>query len=58
MVMKDWRTSSLLSRIVPYNTAVSGVAYTINTRYDLAAISDYTHDKHCKTCVMYVYETD
>lgn len=43
-------------RIIPHNTASGKVCYTINTRYEDAAISDYTHPKHAKTCVMYVYE--
>lgn len=46
-----------LSRIRPHNTASGGLCYTLNTRYEFAAISDYTHAKHCKTCVMYIYET-
>jgi hypothetical protein len=33
------------------------MCYTLNTRYEDAAISDYTHGKHAKTCVRYVYET-
>lgn len=58
MVMKVWKISCLLSRIAPENTAVDGVAYTINTRYKDAAIKDYVTPKHCKTCVKYVYETE
>ena len=51
------RRSPSLSRIRPHNTANGGLCYTLNTRYEFAAISDYTHAKHCKTCVMYIYET-
>ena len=47
----------LLSRVRPHNTTYDNLCYTINTRYEFAAISDYTHAKHCKTCVMYFYET-
>ena len=46
----------LTLRISSYNTAAGGVCYTLNTRYDDAAVSDFTHAKHAKTCVMYVYE--
>ena len=45
------------SRQTPHNVAYDGVCYTINTRYEFAAVSDYTHPKHCKTCVMVVYDT-
>ena len=45
------------ARIKPHNTSVDDLCYTLNTRYEDAAISDYTHAKHCKTCVMYIYET-
>ena len=45
-----------LERVLPHNVTYDGLCYTINTRYEDAAISDYTHPKHCKTCVMYVYE--
>lgn len=51
------RKSWSLSRINPHNTTYDGLCYTLNTRYEFAAISDYTHAKHCKTCVMYVVET-
>lgn len=37
----------------PHNTDNDGCCYTLNTRYEFAAISDYTHGKHCKTCVMH-----
>ena len=42
----------------PYNTAAGGVCYTLNTRYEDAAVGDYTCPRHCKTCVMYVYESE
>ena len=42
----------------PCNTASGGVCYTLNTRYEEAAISDYTQAKHAKTCVMVVYDND
>ena len=45
-------------RIRPHNTASGGVCYTLNTRYEDAAVSDYTHAKHAKTCVMVTYETE
>lgn len=48
-----WKTPFSL---LPHNTAAGGVCYTINTRYEFAAISDYTHAKHAKTCIMAVYE--
>lgn len=52
------RTSLLLSRIKPQNVCSGGVACTINTRYEDAAIRDYITLKHYpKTCVMYVLET-
>ena len=54
--MATAQKSLLLSRVKPYNTALEGCCYTINTRYENAAISDYTWGKHCKTCVMYIYE--
>ena len=41
----------------PHNTAQGGVCYTLNTRYEDAAVSDYTHAKHAKTCVMAVHES-
>ena len=46
-----------MKREIPYNTAYGGVCYTINTRYEDAAVSDYTHAKHAKTCIMVVFET-
>lgn len=46
-----------MKREMPYNTAYGGVCYTINTRYEDAAVSDYTHAKHAKTCIMVVFET-
>lgn len=52
------RTSLLPSRIKPQNVCSGGVACTINTRYEDAAIRDYITLKHYpKTCVMYVLET-
>ncbi len=46
-----------LSRIRPHNTASGGLCYTLNTRYEFAGIKDLVTPKHCKTCVMYIYET-
>ena len=40
----------------PHNTDKDGCCYTLNTRYENAAISDYTWGKHCKTCVMIINE--
>lgn len=52
------KTSLSLSRIKPQNVCRGGVACTINTRYENAAIKDYTSLKHFpKTAVCYVYET-
>ena len=51
------RRSPSLSRIRPHNTANGGLCYTLNTRYEFAGIKDLVTPKHCKTCVMYVYET-
>lgn len=47
-----------LSVVKPHNTAVGGVCYTLNTRYEDAAVGDYTCPRHCKTCVMYIYENE
>lgn len=47
-----------LSRVKPQNVCSGGVACTLNTRYENAAIYDYTTLKHFpKTCVLYVFET-
>ena len=47
-----------LSRIKLQNVCNGGVACTLNTRYENAAIKDYTTLKHYpKTAVCYVYET-
>lgn len=54
--MKNHPWKTRFSRVVGHNTAEGGVAYTLNTRYEFAAISDYTHAKHAKTCVMCVCE--
>ena len=52
------RTSLLFSRIKAQNVCNGGVACTLNTRYENAAIKDYVTLSHYpKTCVMYVYET-
>lgn len=40
----------------PFNVAKGCVSYTINTRYDFAGIKDFTSTKHCKTCVIVIYE--
>ena len=49
----------LLSRIKPQNVCNGGVACTLNTRYENAAIRDYTTLKHFpKTCCLYIYETE
>ena len=53
------RTSLLLSRIKPQNVCHGGVAYTLNTRYENAAIKDYVTLAHYpKTCVLYVFENE
>lgn len=41
----------------PHNTTFDGLCYTLNTRYEDAGINDMCTAKHCKTCVMFVYET-
>ena len=52
----DWRT--WWYRPVPQNVCRGGVACTLNTRYEDAAVSDYVNLRHFpKTCVKYVYET-
>lgn len=52
------RTSLLLSRIKPQNVLSGGVACTLNTRYEDAAIKDYTTLRHYpKTACLYIYET-
>lgn len=43
-------------RVKPHNTDKDGCCYTLNTRYENAAVSDYTWGKHCKTCVMIINE--
>lgn len=46
-----------LSRIKSQNVCHGGVACTLNTRYENAAIKDYISLSHYpKTCVMYVFE--
>lgn len=55
--MLTLKTSLSLSRIKPQNVCSGGVACTINTRYENAAIKDYTTLRHFpKTCVVYVFE--
>lgn len=52
------RTSLLLSRIKPQNVCQGGVACTLNTRYEDAAIKDYTSLRHYpQTTCIYIYET-
>ena len=58
MKMLTLKTSLSLSRIIPQNVCQGGVACTLNTRYDNAAIKDYVTLSHFpKTCVLYVFET-
>ena len=58
MVKITLRTSLLPSRIKPQNVCSGGVACTINTRYEDAAIRDYVTLSHFpKTCALYVFET-
>lgn len=54
---KILRTISLQVRVIPQNVCRGGVACTINTRYEDAAIRDYITLAHYpKTCIMYVVE--
>lgn len=47
-----------LSRIKPQNVCQGGVACTLNTRYENAAIKDYISLRHYpKSAVLYIYET-
>lgn len=47
-----------LSVIRAQCVCTDGVACTLNTRYEDAAIMDYITTKHYpKTCWMYIYET-
>ena len=51
------RRSLSLSRIKAQNVCSGGVACTLNTRYENAAIRDYISLEHFpKTCVLYVFE--
>ena len=51
------KTSLYLSNIKAQNVCSGGVACTLNTRYENAAIRDYISLSHYpKTCVMYVFE--
>ena len=44
-------------RLVPQNVCRGGVACTLNTRYEDAAVTDYITLRHYpKTCVRCVYE--
>ena len=53
----DWRT--WWYRPVPQNVCRGGVACTLNTRYEDAAVRDYVDLRHFpKTAVMSVYEND
>lgn len=46
-------------RLVPQNVCRGGVACTLNTRYEDAAVTDYITLRHYpKTGVRYIYETD
>ena len=55
--MLTLKTSLSLSRIIPQNVCLGGVACTLNTRYENAAIKDYVTLAHYpKTCVLYVFE--
>ncbi len=57
MKMLTLKTSLSLSRIIPQNVCQGGVACTLNTRYENAAIKDYVSLSHYpKTCVLYVLE--
>ena len=57
--MLTLKTSLSLSRIKPQNVCSGGVACTINTRYENAAIKDYISLSHYpKTACMYIYETE
>ncbi len=57
MKMLTLKTSLSLSRIIPQNVCHGGVACTLNTRYENAAIKDYVTLAHYpKTCVLYVFE--
>lgn len=48
-----------LSRIRAQNVCSGGVACTLNTRYEDAAIKDYITLKHYpKTACIYIYETE
>ena len=52
------KVSSLLVSIVPQNVCQGGVACTLNTRYEDAAIRDYITLAHFpKTAWCYIYET-
>lgn len=58
MAKSTLKTSLLLSRIKPQNVCHGGVACTLNTIYENAAIKDYVTLSHFpKTCVLYVFET-
>lgn len=53
--MTLWKCSSI--RQVPQNVCRGGVACTLNTRYEDAAVTDYITLRHYpKTCVRCVYE--
>lgn len=58
MKMLTLKTSLSLSRIIPQNVCHGGVACTLNTRYENAAIKDYISLSHFpKTVIAYIYET-
>lgn len=53
------KISSCPNNIRPQNVCSGGVACTLNTRYQYAAIKDYVTLSHYpKTAVLYIYETD
>lgn len=53
------KISSCPNSIRPQNVCSGGVACTLNTRYENAAIKDYVTLAHYpKTAVLYIYETD
>lgn len=59
MRMKDSMAFALQVRVVPQNVCDGGVACTLNTRYEDAAVMDYTSLRHYpKTAWIYVYETE
>lgn len=58
MMILTLKTSLSLSRIIPQNVCRGGVACTLNTRYEDAAIRDYISLAHFpKSCCVYVFET-